>query len=44
MLQNKNVPRFLDKQLRSKNFVTLVVLLALAALFYVLAIVRLKTG
>ena len=44
MLQNKNAPRFFDKQQRSKNFVTLIVLLALAALFYVLAIVRLKTS
>lgn len=44
MAREKSALRPLDKRLRSKNLVTLIALLALVALFYGLAIVRLKTS
>ncbi len=44
MIQDKNTPRFFDKQLRAKNVKTLIVLLVSAALFYGIAIIRLKTS
>lgn len=44
MGREKSPSRSLDRRLRSKNLVTLVALLVLVALFYGLAIVRLKTS
>lgn len=44
MTRERQVIRSLDKRLRSKNFVTLVALLVLVALFYGLAIIRLKAS
>lgn len=44
MVREKSSSRSLDRRLRSKNLVTLVALLVLVALFYGLAIVRLKTS